>query len=171
MKKTINIFLASSITEFKHERNEIGDLIRRLQDVLIDHDIYLKLTVCEYIDNNISILGRKQEDYNQRIKNCDIFFMLVGEKLGGYTKEEYITAKQSNREIHIVFYQKSENPSVIEFKKEISTVLDIHTYQSTNNKELKYILGKIITNHLQNWIPITIDQNNITIDNHIIELS
>ena len=35
-----------------------------------------------------------------------VFGELVGEKIGDYTKEEYITAKQANREIHIVFNKK-----------------------------------------------------------------
>lgn len=170
MKKTINIFLASSINEFKNERNEIGDFIRRIQDILIEYDIFLKLIVCEYLDNNISILGRKQEDYNQKIKTCDIFFMLIGQKLGDYTKEEYNVARQNQREIHVAFISSSKEESVTRFIKEIKNKPNIHTYQNINNYELKYTLGKIITEHLKELLPISIDENNIIIEESKIKL-
>ena len=82
------IFLASSINEFKDERNEIGDLIRKIQDILIDYEIKIKLFECEFFDNTIA-LGRKQGEYNEQIKKSQSFIMLVGSKLGQYTLEEY----------------------------------------------------------------------------------
>ena len=105
--KTIKIFLASSINEFKNERNEIGDLVRKIQDKLIDENIRIKLFECEFFDNSISMLGRKQNDYNKEIKNADIFIMIIGKRLGDYTKEEYNVAYSSNKPIINILFKKS----------------------------------------------------------------
>ena len=45
--KKIKIFLASSVVEFEHERKELGDYIRTLNDMYIERDIYFNLVICE----------------------------------------------------------------------------------------------------------------------------
>ena len=40
--KEISIFLASSIDEFKNERVDLGDFIRKVTDQTIEQDIYLR---------------------------------------------------------------------------------------------------------------------------------
>ena len=43
----IKIFLASSINEFEKERNKIGDLVRRMQDELLEKGIRINLFECQ----------------------------------------------------------------------------------------------------------------------------
>ena len=44
--KIVKIFLASSIIEFKHEREEFGTFIRRLNNIYAKRGIYFELVVC-----------------------------------------------------------------------------------------------------------------------------
>jgi len=123
--KRIKIFLASSITEFEEERLELKDFVRRQEDVLIDNNIRIRLFMCEYADNTIAI-GRKQGEYNAEIEDSDIFFMLVGKKLGEYTLEEYRYAQNVLKSkgkplVYIAFKQCGEtNEEVKMFLKEVS---------------------------------------------------
>lgn len=144
----IKIFLASSINEFKDERNEIGDLIRKIQDILIDYDVRIKLFECEFADNNIS-LGRKQQEYNEQIKDSNIFLMLVGKTIGQYTLEEFNIAKQNNiKEIIVIFSNAEHDEKVKELKQEIKNVENVKEYEITSIKELNDIIKTIIKKFL-----------------------
>ena len=59
----LKVFLASSISEFKDLRNEIGDLVRVLQNRLIDENVIIDLFECEFADNTM-VMERMQETYN-----------------------------------------------------------------------------------------------------------
>ncbi|MEN9868861.1 MAG: hypothetical protein RL748_4451, partial [Pseudomonadota bacterium] len=52
---------------------------------------YLEITRWENFLDAVSPT-RKQDDYNQAIKDCDIFVSLFGTKAGKFTKEEFDTA-------------------------------------------------------------------------------
>ena len=84
----IKIFLASSINEFEKERNKIGDLVRRMQDELLEKGIRINLFECEFEDNAM-VKGRKQEQYNQKLRESDIMILLIGNRAGQFTVEEY----------------------------------------------------------------------------------
>lgn len=101
--KEVSIFLASSIDEFKYERIDLGDFIRKITDQTIEQDIYLKFSVCEDMSNSVSKV-RKQEEYNQEIRKSDFFYVIFGKKAGGYTVEELDVAVQQ--------FKKTEKPSV-----------------------------------------------------------
>ncbi len=75
--KKFQLFLASSINEFKNERTEIGNFFRKVENELIDYDIRTSLFECEFCDNSIEN-GRMQEKYNEVIRISDVFIMLVG---------------------------------------------------------------------------------------------
>ena len=77
--KKIKIFLASSIREFEKERIAIGDIVRQIQNRIIDDGIRLDLFMCEFADNSMSN-GRMQERYNDELRKSDIFIMLIGKK-------------------------------------------------------------------------------------------
>ena len=61
--KEINIFLASSIDDLKYDRQEIGNFIRKLNDIYMP-DIYFRLFMCEDESDVMSKI-RKQEEYNE----------------------------------------------------------------------------------------------------------
>ena len=69
--KYIKIFLASSIVEFKQEREEFGTFIRRLNNIYAKRNIYFELVVCEDISKEFST-RRAQDLYNDEIKDMDI---------------------------------------------------------------------------------------------------
>ena len=65
MNKTISIFLASS-SELENDRIEFGDFVRQLDDIYEKRGTRLSLLKWENFDSSIS--GRKQDDYNEKIK-------------------------------------------------------------------------------------------------------
>ncbi len=161
------IFLASSINEFKDERNEIGDLIRKIQDILIDYEIKIKLFECEFFDNTIA-LGRKQGEYNEQIKKSQSFIMLVGSKLGQYTLEEYNIAINSQIPIYVLFKNTQYDQSVEDFKNQIDE--NVNCYNYTTIQEMKTVIAKIIQNLCKTEISIQIKENKIQIENKYIKL-
>ena len=159
------IFLASSINEFKEQRNEIGDFIRKIQDVLIDYDIIIKLFECEFHDNSIGI-GRKQEEYNQEIEKSQIFLMLVGKKVGQYTLEEYNVAIQSNVPyIHVLFEKVKHDSSVQNFKENLTTNVTSEEFQNTI--QLKKLTANSLKNILKN--SISIEKDGVCVYNQFIK--
>ena len=110
--KEISIFLASSIDKFQRERRKFGVVVQRVNQVVIRRGCYVKLIVCEYLSNEISI-RRKQEDYNAQIPTSELFFLLAGETVGEYTLEELecaIKANEENQKPEIyIFLREEEN--------------------------------------------------------------
>lgn len=157
------IFLASSIVEFKSYRNGIGDFIRRVQDIFIDYHIRLKLFECEFHDNSIG-MGRKQEEYNEKIRNSDVFLMLVGKKIGEFTLEEYRIAKESNTsKIYILFEEVESDKSVLILKEELDE--KVTTYYFKEEKELNFYIGKIIEELKIPNINIKVKEDGLYIEN------
>lgn len=94
----INIFLASSITELRTERNEIDVFLRKLSDWLEEeHGITLHPVRCENIDPKYTI-ERKQEEYNQYLRDCDLAFFVFWSRVGEYTREEFEVARKQFEE-------------------------------------------------------------------------
>ena len=75
--KYIKIFLASSLSEFKEDRRELGDYIRKLNNVYCKRGIYFELVVCEDISDSLAE-ERKQEEYNAEIRDCQYFYIIFG---------------------------------------------------------------------------------------------
>ena len=97
--KIIKLFLASSIVEFEHERKELGDYIRTLNDHYMEcgSDIYIKLEICEDLSNALA-KERKQEEYNKKIRESDFFYIIFGKAAGEYTIEEFDVALEHFKE-------------------------------------------------------------------------
>ena len=89
--KYIKIFLASSIVEFKQEREEFGTFIRRLNNIYAKRNIYFELVVCEDISKEFST-RRAQDLYNDEIKDSQYFYIIVGKNLGERSLEEFNVA-------------------------------------------------------------------------------
>ncbi len=108
----VSIFLASSIEKFQQERRKFGTVVQRVNQVIIRHGYYVKLIVCEYLSNEISV-RRKQEDYNDQIPTSELFFLLAGESVGEYTLEELecaLKAHEENQKPEIyIFLREEEN--------------------------------------------------------------
>ncbi len=127
--KVIKIFLASSINEFKKERNELGRFILGVNNLNIEKGIYCHLELCENYDSSISARKRKQDDYNEFIKGSDAVFVLFCEKAGDYTVEELKLAKNCFREngkpkVYTYFKNFDENHLTDEVRKAYELVKD-----------------------------------------------
>lgn len=93
--KTIKIFLASS-EELADDRKEFGNLIRRLDDIYQRRGIHIKLIMWEDLDMTFKD-RRKQDEYNDVIRECHVFIALFYKLAGQYTREELEVA---NRDDH-----------------------------------------------------------------------
>jgi tetratricopeptide (TPR) repeat protein len=128
--KTIKIFLASS-EELADDRKEFGNLIRRLDDIYQKRGIHIQLFVWEDLDLTLKD-RRKQDEYNDVIRQCHVFVALFYKQAGKFTREELEVA-QAERQIrripHIIIYCKDlkegdvETKELIDFKKHLSTEL------------------------------------------------
>jgi len=104
----IDIFLASSVTDLHLDRMELGNYIRELNDRFISRDIYFRLHMCEAFSDEIA-LTRKQDQYNTVIEKCDYFYIIVWNKIGQYTREEFDVALNQ--------FQKTGSPRISTFFK------------------------------------------------------
>ena len=138
--KTIKIFLASS-EELENDRKEFGNLIRRLDDIYFRRGVHLQLIMWEDLDfayNN----QRKQDEYNEAIRQCDVFIALFYKQAGKYTLEEFDVAKQENlkRKLpQVIIYCRDllendvESAALADFKQQL-------------DKELGHFWGRYGTN-------------------------
>jgi hypothetical protein len=147
--KEIKIFLASSIVEFADDRISLKNLIRKIDDILVDHDIYLRMFICEYADNAVAD-ERKQNEFLREIDDSDVFLILVGKNLGNFTLEEYQYAvavyEKRKDDLPIIMVAFKACDEVGQSVKDFSTILSADT-ERINFKEiaeLKVALVKAI---------------------------
>ena len=88
--RIIKVFLASS-DELKQDRIAFGDLIRRLDSIYEKRGVRIKLKKWE--DFDAAYNGRrKQDDYNDYVRDSEMFLALFYKKAGKYTIEEFDVA-------------------------------------------------------------------------------
>lgn len=126
--ETIKIFLASSIVEFKNERYELAAFTNSLNNICVRKEIYLEMNICEELSNAVA-MGRKQNEYNQFIRDSDYVFMLFGKDAGKYTIEEYDVALEQFRKIgapkiYVYFKQSTEDKGIGENMSDFMKRLD-----------------------------------------------
>lgn len=133
--KEIKIFLASSIDEFKNERNElqcfIDDMAREFRK---NYDIDIEVLRCEKVDPRY-VKGRSQDEFNELIKNSEMCIFLFFTKAGEYTVEEFEVARKA--------FEVSENgkPKIYTCFKTINDVSvekSVTDFMSELDKNLKH---------------------------------
>lgn len=100
--KILKIFIGSSIFEFEKERLDIYNFLCSLANVL---NLSIEPFICELHDTNVN--GRKQNEYNESIKDSSLSFFIFGKKAGMYTLEELKFAQKS--------FEDNGNPEVTVF--------------------------------------------------------
>jgi len=88
--KRIKIFLASS-KELEVERREFEIFINRENKRLFDEGVFVHLEIWEDFIDAVS-QTRLQDEYNEAVKNSDIFISMFFTKVGKYTDEEFEAA-------------------------------------------------------------------------------
>jgi CheY-like chemotaxis protein len=96
LEKTIHIFLASS-SELGDHRDAFDLYLRQENDQLRKRGIYLQVHRWENFLDAMSTT-RLQDEYNQAVKECDIFVSLFKTKIGKYTEEEFKVAYNTFKE-------------------------------------------------------------------------
>jgi hypothetical protein len=144
---SIKIFLASS-EELKADRDQFEINLSRENKKWRLKNIFLDLIKWEDFFDAVSATGL-QDEYNQSIKNADIFIMLFHTKVGKRTEEEFQVAfkqfKEKKKPYLYVYFkdtgkdQKKEN-SVIDFFKKLDVLRhDVTRYDNTDRLFLHFI--------------------------------
>ena len=107
--KTIKIFLASS-EELDYDRNAFGNLIRRLDNLYEKRGIRIKLFEWEDYDSAYND-QRKQNEYNEKVRESDIFLVMFHKKAGQFTIEEFNVATEQ--------FKEKASPKIFAFCKDI----------------------------------------------------
>jgi hypothetical protein len=120
------IFLASS-EELRTDRDAfrlfVGDLNKRWHD----RGLFLEVTVWEDFDDAMSPT-RKQDDYNEALRQCDLFVMLYWTKVGKYTGEEFEAAhtqfKATERPLIYTYGKSAPIPTGAVNRRDMNSLLD-----------------------------------------------
>lgn len=147
-KQEVHIFIGSSITEFKDDRQVLADYIYCMRDILEDNHISIVTIpeMCEFVDTAMSPT-RKQDDFNQRIDISDMCIFMFGLVAGGYSVEEVDYAlcrvKKNRTEIPIinVFFRNQREGELIDSSVETLRVRLDDKY--VHHGDGRFFLGNI----------------------------
>jgi len=156
--KTIKIFLASS-EELAEERIQFGDFISQLDRLCKPRGLCLELIKWESLSKGY--YGKpKQEEYNEQVRNCDLFVALFRTKAGKFTLEEFEVAKQTQKKFHkpilYVFCRElsigeQEEPELIRFKDELRKNKGHYPikYDGDDSLHLQFLMELLIVGNWQ----------------------
>ena len=163
--KRIRIFFASSITDLKFDRIEIGNFFRQLNDIYIESGIYFDLVMCEDYDNGIALEG-KQSEFDKLLCDSELVFFVFFNKVGEYTRHEFEVALDS--------YKSSKKPKIVTYFKYINSVEeaaeDVKDFMTMLDSELRHyynIYKEIDTLKLGMFMQIKLmrlDNSSITVE-------
>lgn len=166
MSKKIRLFIASS-SKLMEQRNRFEVNIAGKNKILIDEkDVFIELIRWEDMSAFIQ-QDRLQNIYNEEIKVCDIFILLISDKIGKFTKEEFEVAldtyKRKNKPKILTFFDKSvktTDNSIEEFKKELEELGHFYAFYNSFedfwiklNKQLDVYLKCFSNKLIENKIP------------------
>ena len=103
--KVIKLFLGSSY-ELEPDRARIGDLIRWLNDAYEKRFIHLHLIKWEDIDSYYNQVS-KQQQYDEQIRQCDLFVGLFWHRAGKHTLHEVEVARANLSPENILIFRKT----------------------------------------------------------------
>lgn len=155
------LFLASS-SELADDRKEFEIFINRRNKEWVDRGVFLELVIWEDFLDAVS-RTRLQDDYNQAIRECDIFVMLFFTKVGRYTEEEFETAfgqfQATNKPFIFTYFKDAQIStgsvdeddliSLLTFKKKLSSLGHFYTrYENVDALKLHFgqQLDKLVAN-------------------------
>ncbi len=131
--KKIKIFLASSITELKIDRLEVGDFIRQLNDIYFDRGVQFFLINCEDYDKAIAV-GGKQSQFDDEIRDSELCFFLFFKKVGDYTRHEF--------EVALDAFRNTKKPKIVTYFKYVTSpeeaTEEVKTFMHMLDGEIKH---------------------------------
>ena len=147
--KLIKIFLASS-EEMDYDRMVFGNLLRRLDDVYEKRGVRLKLFEWEDYDAAFND-RRKQDEYNDKVRESDVFLALFYKKAGKFTVEEFDVASEAFKEkaspkvyayLRDLQEGESASPELEEFKHRLFDEMGHYwcRYDSRDSLQLQFVM-------------------------------
>lgn len=170
--KTIKIFLASS-EELDYDRMAFGNLIRRLDDLYEKRGIRIKLFEWEDYDAAFND-RRKQDEYNDHVRESDVFLALFYKKAGEFTIEEFDVAseefKQHASPKVFTFCKdlqpgEEESPELTEFKKRLFEEMGHYwcRYDTRESLQLQFVMQLQLVESSQMG-ELKVENGNVTMD-------
>ncbi len=169
VKKTVKIFLASSVVELENDRNAIGNFVRALRDIYDARGVKMDLYDCTY-ENQAMTSGRKQDEHNEHARQSDIFLALFYNKAGKFTVEEFHEAykqlQNTGAPAILVCFREGEGyapkDSLLAFRDELEDELEQHPiiYTDIDSVSLKVLMQM---QRMNLDVPIGVDKSAITV--------
>ena len=166
--KEIKVFLASS-EELEQDREAFGNFIRRLDNLYEKRGIRIRLFEWEDLDSAYND-KRKQDEYNEYIKQSDIFLALFRTKAGEFTVEEFNLAKDLYKnhglpKPHVYCRDlnegETEDKTLTDFKKDLFENLKYFfaRYTSRDSLNLHFVMQlQLFENSLGNKVDVDGDK-------------
>ncbi len=155
----IHIFLGSSLDELHLDSETMGNYVRKLNDIYMDRDIWIQLD-----------RGDELEEYNEEIRQSDIFLVLFYNKAGQYTIEEFHEAykqfQKTGAPAILTCFRQGEgyapDQSVLEFMDELGEQLGHYFKKYTHIDTVKLVL--LLQMKLMKLdVPIELEESVITV--------
>ena len=163
------IILASAY-ELKEDRKEFEVYIARKNKSWVDQGVFLELVIWE---DQLEAMSqtRLQEEFNQRVKESDIFLMLFFTKVGQYTLEEFETAfgnfKKTNKPFIFTYFKdgqqttpadENDMKSLVSFQERLDELGHFSSVYK-NMDELKHKFDQQLEKLVDNgFIELSIDE-------------
>ena len=166
--KEIKVFLASS-EELEQDREAFGNFIRRLDNLYEKRGIRIKLFEWEDLDAAYND-NRKQDEYNEYVKQSDLFLALFRTKAGKFTVEEFELARNEHREKGLpkpyVYCRdlnegETEDKTLTEFKQRLFDEMGYFfaRYKNKDGLNLHFVMQlQIFENSLENKVDVDGDK-------------
>ena len=171
--RTIKIFLASS-DELRQERIAFGNLVRQLDNIYMKRGIHIHLDVWEELDAAFHFRKRKQDEYDEKVRQSDIFVAMFYTRAGQYTLEELDVAigENSRRDMPtILIYCRDLQPGDVEtaelteFKQRLEHELEHFSgrYATTDKMHLDFVMWLQRTESA-GQDALKVENDNVTLD-------
>jgi hypothetical protein len=112
MVKRVRVFLASS-SELVEDRRAFEILVNRKNKEWVGRGVFIELVLWEDFLDFVS-KTRLQDEYDDEIRDCDLFVLLFWSKVGRYSAEEFETAvgqfKATNKPFILVYFKSEPVP-------------------------------------------------------------
>ncbi len=150
-KTNTKIFIASSM-ELSEDRRAFRELIMEQNNAWHEQGAFLQVIGWEHFHDAISPT-RLQDEYNNAIRDCDIFVLLFHSKVGKYSCEEFETAyaqfKATGKPLLYTYYKPADpaktssdedRRSLADFKQRLQDIGHFAThYGNLQELQLKFL--------------------------------
>ena len=158
--KTIKIFLASS-EELKNDRVSFGNFIRELDKRYQQRGIRIDLYTWEGADGAYNG-RRKQDEYNDNVRDSGMLVALFYRKAGGFTQEEFHEAIKNfnitgRPKVYVYFRQLEDESEVSEELKKFKEELEgqnarghfAYRYNNDDSLHLDFVMQLLLQDKIQ----------------------